>query len=283
MDHFTDATGSDNESSNQSIESPASSNEDQSQQQQPKGDLNISFSDIVAHFRQRLISGHGEVILSLGMDDGELNEKDLLLCLDRLDSLASVIPCKASILHIEGVTTPALTPLATSDAEPSVTRKKTSLKPCSASVLFRLCPESMQDLLLEIRVAVVGNVDAGKSTTLGVLTKGTQDDGRGKAREDLFRHKHEASTGRTSSVGMEIMGFDAYGNVAGPPRAHPFLNEAVVTLGQALGKTETPGPANEKDLQTYKKMAWDTIMLQSTKVKLQSILPNNNNNNMNRF
>jgi GTPase len=29
-------------------------------------------------------------------------------------------------------------------------------------------------------VAVVGNVDAGKSTTLGVLTRGSLDDGRGK-------------------------------------------------------------------------------------------------------
>ncbi len=33
---------------------------------------------------------------------------------------------------------------------------------------------------MEVRVAVVGNVDAGKSTTLGVLTRGALDDGRGK-------------------------------------------------------------------------------------------------------
>jgi GTP-binding protein 1 len=34
---------------------------------------------------------------------------------------------------------------------------------------------------------------------LGVL-----DDGRGRARVGLFRHKHEIETGRTSSVGMEV-------------------------------------------------------------------------------
>jgi GTPase len=56
-------------------------------------------------------------------------------------------------------------------------------------------------------------VDAGKSTMLGVLVKGTLDDGRGKARVNLFRHKHEIESGRTSSVGMEIMGFDTTGNV----------------------------------------------------------------------
>ena len=56
-------------------------------------------------------------------------------------------------------------------------------------------------------------VDAGKSTMLGVLVKGNLDDGRGKARVNLFRHKHEMESGRTSSVGMEIMGFDTYGEV----------------------------------------------------------------------
>ena len=48
---------------------------------------------------------------------------------------------------------------------------------------------------------MTGNVDAGKSTLLGVLTHGVLDDGRGIARQKLFRHKHEVETGRTSSVG----------------------------------------------------------------------------------
>lgn len=48
---------------------------------------------------------------------------------------------------------------------------------------------------------------------LGVLVKGDLDDGRGKARVNLFRHKHEIETGRTSSVGMEIMGFGTTGKV----------------------------------------------------------------------
>lgn len=48
---------------------------------------------------------------------------------------------------------------------------------------------------------------------LGVLVKGDLDDGRGKARVNLFRHKHEIESGRTSSVGMEIMGFDSTGKI----------------------------------------------------------------------
>lgn len=66
-------------------------------------------------------------------------------------------------------------------------------------------------------MAVVGNVDAGKSTLLGVLTHGDLDNGRGMARQRLFRHKHEMESGRTSSVGNDILGFDAAGNVVNKP------------------------------------------------------------------
>ena len=58
---------------------------------------------------------------------------------------------------------------------------------------------------------MVGNVDAGKSTLLGVLTHGELDNGRGFARMKLFRHKHEMESGRTSSVGNDILGFDSTG------------------------------------------------------------------------
>ncbi|XP_041093723.1 GTP-binding protein 1-like [Polyodon spathula] len=73
---------------------------------------------------------------------------------------------------------------------------------------------------LEVRVAVVGNVDAGKSTLLGVLTHGELDNGRGFARQKLFRHKHEMESGRTSSVGNDILGFDQRGGVVNLPDGH---------------------------------------------------------------
>ena len=60
----------------------------------------------------------------------------------------------------------------------------------------------------DIRIAVIGNVDSGKSTLVGVLTKGEMDDGRGSARLKVFNFNHEAQNGRTSSIGQEIMGFD---------------------------------------------------------------------------
>lgn len=61
--------------------------------------------------------------------------------------------------------------------------------------------------LRDTKVAIIGNVDSGKSTLVGVLTKGGLDDGRGKARAKVFNFGHEAANGRTSSIAQEIMGF----------------------------------------------------------------------------
>lgn len=65
----------------------------------------------------------------------------------------------------------------------------------------------------DVRLAVLGSVDSGKSTLLGVLTQGELDNGRGRARLNVLRHVHEVQTGRTSSICHEVMGFDKEGGV----------------------------------------------------------------------
>jgi GTPase len=55
----------------------------------------------------------------------------------------------------------------------------------------------------------MGSADAGKSTLLGVLTQGQLDNGRGRARLNMFRHLHEVQSGRTSSISHEILGFNS--------------------------------------------------------------------------
>ena len=51
-----------------------------------------------------------------------------------------------------------------------------------------------------IKIAVAGNVDSGKSTLIGVLSNNILDDGRGLARSLILKNKHEKETGRTSSI-----------------------------------------------------------------------------------
>ncbi len=65
----------------------------------------------------------------------------------------------------------------------------------------------LQSLEKEVRVAMIGNVDSGKSTLVGVLTKCVLDDGRGSVRKLIVNYTHEKETGRTSSITYEIMGF----------------------------------------------------------------------------
>lgn len=49
-------------------------------------------------------------------------------------------------------------------------------------------------------VAIVGNVDSGKSSLTGVLLNGMPDDGNGSARSCVFVHQHEKDSGRTSDI-----------------------------------------------------------------------------------
>ena len=81
----------------------------------------------------------------------------------------------------------------------------------SVQVLVRKVPDDQH--FIDLRVAVLGTVDSGKSSLVGVCTHGELDDGRGRARLNLFRHLHEIQTGRTSSITTEILGFNNLGKV----------------------------------------------------------------------
>lgn len=151
----------------------------------------------------RLDEGHGEALFDVGIEDNGdpmgFTVNDWRSALARIEQCATAISADIKILMTKGVG---------GDVEVA----EGEVKACTGKIMIRRKPASVDDVI-ETRIAVVGNVDAGKSTMLGVLVKGGLDDGRGKARVNLFRHKHEIESGRTSSVGMEIMGFDTKGEV----------------------------------------------------------------------
>lgn len=62
----------------------------------------------------------------------------------------------------------------------------------------------------------MGNVDAGKSSLIGVLKSGVLDDGRGSSRQLVMKHRHELETGRTTSPTSHNVGFDENGNCTDP-------------------------------------------------------------------
>jgi GTPase len=55
----------------------------------------------------------------------------------------------------------------------------------------------------ELCIAMVGSVDSSKSSTIGTLTTGILDDGKGLSRSSVFVHPHEHETGRTSDISYQ--------------------------------------------------------------------------------
>ncbi|KAI1817734.1 GTP-binding protein [Poronia punctata] len=60
----------------------------------------------------------------------------------------------------------------------------------------------------QLRVSLTGPTTSGKTTLLGTLANGTLDDGRGRSRSYLLKHRHEVASGRTSSVAQELIGYE---------------------------------------------------------------------------
>jgi GTPase len=76
----------------------------------------------------------------------------------------------------------------------------------------------IEGIKVDIKISMLGGEGAGKSTLIGVLISGQKDNGRGLARTNVFRHKHEVMNGRTSSISQQILGFDAMGKVTNQSR-----------------------------------------------------------------
>ncbi|KAK3803793.1 hypothetical protein RRG08_026028 [Elysia crispata] len=153
---------------------------------------------LVTQMKWRLEEGHGEAIYEIGVEDNGflagLTDDDLEASLSTLHTMAERLGASLEVLREKVV------------EEDSIGNRKRALE-----VLIRKVPDDQQ--FIDLKLAVLGNVDVGKSTLLGVLTQGELDNGRGRARLNLFRHLHEIQSGRTSSISYEILGFDGNGQV----------------------------------------------------------------------
>jgi GTPase len=149
------------------------------------------FEHLVTQLKWRLREGNGEAIYEIGVEDS-----GILAGLSQWDMTASLQTLQQMALKLGASTT--------------ILRERTLDNGRSISeVLVRKIPDDQNSI--EVRVAVLGNADAGKSTLLGVLTQGSLDNGRGRARLNMFRHLHEIQSGRTSSISHEILGFNSNG------------------------------------------------------------------------
>ncbi|KAI9003128.1 P-loop containing nucleoside triphosphate hydrolase protein [Gaertneriomyces semiglobifer] len=140
------------------------------------------FTVLARRIADRLKTGRGEAVVEVGVDDNgspmHLTDAEFQTCLKTISRVADTLNADARVL-------------STSNGQKG--------DGVNGFVLIRRRPGKIEEML-ELRICTVGNVDAGKSTLLGVLTKDVLDDGRGKAR----------------LPGLEIMGFNSTGEVVTP-------------------------------------------------------------------
>ncbi|KOX81000.1 GTP-binding protein 2 [Melipona quadrifasciata] len=167
------------------------------------------FEHLVTQMKWRLREGHGEAIYQIGVEDNGkltgLTREDMKASLKTLNDMAARL----------GATTNVLRERHANSKNKDMTACHNREERQVAEVLvkkLRKGDREDQDIV-DLRLAVTGAQDAGKSTLLGVLTQGELDNGRGRARLNMLRHLHEIKTGRTSSISHEIIGFDSEGHV----------------------------------------------------------------------
>lgn len=147
----------------------------------------------------RLREGNGECVYQIGIKDNGsfygLNDNDLNTSIANLSALCEKINACINYISIKRL----------SEKGVSIDDKKV------AEVFIRSNYPKGQ--YIDIYISVVGNVDAGKSTLIGVLSKNILDNGRGKSRSAITNFKHEMESGRTSTSTHHIIGFDNNGNL----------------------------------------------------------------------
>ncbi|MEZ0248269.1 MAG: GTP-binding protein [Thermoproteus sp.] len=168
----------------------------------------VDIERFAGQMKRRLIEGGGEAIYVIGVsNDGKplgVSEEELKEALSVVEKAAERIGAVAYLVRLED-----------------------GIRGKVAEVLIRNKAGEDNPPPI-IYVVALGNVDAGKSTLVGVLVTGRLDDGRGSARVYAARFKHEVITGRTSAVSTRLLGFRGYEVVnAGLPDP---LDEASVYL-----------------------------------------------------
>ncbi|MEM0164597.1 MAG: GTPBP1 family GTP-binding protein [Saccharolobus sp.] len=164
--------------------------------------------ELATQMKYRLEEGNGEAFYVIGVSDqGEvigLTKEELVESINTLDKIANLINAK-------------------------IVYKRESEVKKGKYVAELLVRRYRENLPVEVNVAIMGHVNAGKSTITGTLILGKLDDGKGSLRAAIARYLHELLSGRTSSITLRLLGFDNNGKIVNW-QLNDKLDEAEITL-----------------------------------------------------
>ena len=153
---------------------------------------NSRIESLATQMRFRCLEGNGECIYNLGVEDNGtmtgMTDDEFKETLQNINLIADKNNYSVKVIS----------------TLPTKNKK---------NIYELLIREINNNKYIDIKVAVAGNVDSSKSSTIGCLTTGQKDNGRGSARSSVFNYIHELKTGRTSSIAHQILGIDYEGKV----------------------------------------------------------------------
>ncbi|RPA85167.1 hypothetical protein BJ508DRAFT_412288 [Ascobolus immersus RN42] len=166
-------------------------------------------------------------------DDGTfvgISDEDMELSLGVLRRMASSLGCEVQVLKKhpvadekrDGKLTGGKLYICEAFVKPclfgAITGANGTSRPLDVNDAKKAIPE-------QLRISFTGATAAGKSTLIGTLSTSEQDNGNGRVRLSLLKHRHEVNSGVTSCVSQEIVGYRLDG-VAGARKDDQVINYA---------------------------------------------------------
>ena len=157
-------------------------------------DVNVQrIQELTTQMKFRLGEGNGECYYEIGVEDNGntlgISKEELEISLSVINTIAINLGCKAKIAKLIQGKEGLIAEMYIKKQEENFINK------------------------IEVTIGVIGEEGTGKTTLIGVLINGTLDNGKGLARTNVFRHKHEILCGKTSSFSHQILGFDEKGEL----------------------------------------------------------------------
>lgn len=170
--------------------------------------------ELITQMAFRLAEGKGKAYYMIGIsDDGHpvgISSENMEESIMNLEKMSLEIGAKIVVLRKEAILTGSFV------AEIMVSKRERN------------------EVIMDVKVILLGSEGSGKSTLIGVMSSGRKDNGKGLAKSNICRHKHELMMGKTISVSQHLLGFNSKGNVTNYSLGFIHSSEKILDLSSKI-------------------------------------------------